>query len=323
MNVVNITTQLLCYSDPTLTDNPQLKTIDWTRRLFQIAASNPMSDAKSLYPGESFQIFDGTRANLLSPASVLSVSLLSSTANRYRVSVTSGPSGFRLPRSVSGVNNVTVQVNNNSIAVFDFSGATVASVVAGDVMRVSGQLMYDTGPFVFNSLNSGFWKVIAVNGTLVQAVRPSNEIFSAANESVSGASLQVVFYSSSGIQIGDKVSVNDTLSSVSRRVYEILDVTPTTFDFISGISIPEESGLSFVSDSLVFYTGAKKLVYIEVDQDSVVRFNDDGSDNNKVNPISAGNHSLIGYLHKFGDSYKITVINKSINTMNVKFFTCE
>lgn len=323
MNIINITTQLLAYSDSTLTDNPQLKTIDWTRRLFQISVSNPMSDSKTLYPGESFEIFDGTRPTLLSGSSQMSVDLLSTTTNRYRVKVTSGPSGFRTARSVSGINNVSVQVNNNAIAEFTFTGATLASVQSGDVMRVSGQLLFDTGPFVFNPLNSGLWKVIAISGTVVQAVRLTGEDFSAANESVTGASSQVSFYSSAGVQKGDKVSINDSFSTVSRRVYEILDVTPNFFDFVSGISLPEESGVSYSSDSLVFYSGAKKLVYLEVDQEAVVRFNDDGSDNNKITPVAAGNQSLIGYLHKFGDSYKITVINKSINSMNVKFFTCE
>jgi len=323
MNVINITTQLLAYSDPTLTDNPQLKSIDWTRRLFQIAVSNPMSDAKTLYPGESFQIFDGTRSTSLDGSSVLSVELLSNTSNRYRLKVTSGNSGFRTARLVFSINNVTVQINNNAIASFDFTAANISNVQVGDIMRISGQLMYDSGPFVFNPLNAGIWKVIGVNGTVVQAVRPTGESFSAANESVTGASSQVSFYSSSGVQVGDKVSVNDTLSTVSRRVYEILDVTADSFDFVSGISIPEESNLTYSPGSLVFYSGAKKLVYIEDDQDAVVRFNDDSSDNNKVTPISAGNQNLIGYLHKFGDSYKVTVINKSINTMNVKFFTCE
>lgn len=323
MNIINITTQLLAYSDSTLTDNPQLKTIDWTRRLFQISVSNPMSDSKTLYPNESLEIFDGTRPTALSVSSELSIELLSNTTNRYRVKVTSGPSGFRTARSVSGINNVVVQINNNAIAEFNFSGANLASVQAGDIMRVSGQLLYDSGPFVFNPLNSGLWKVIAVNGTLVQAVRQTGTDFSAANESVTGASSQVMFYSSSGVQVGDKVSINGSFSSVSRRVYEILDVTPDSFDFVSGISIPEETDVAYLTDSLVFYSGAKKLVYIEVDQEAVVRFNDDSSDNNKVTPIAAGNQSLIGYLHKFGDSYKVTVINKSINSMNVKFFTCE
>jgi hypothetical protein len=323
MNVINVTTQLLAYSDPTLTDNPQLKSIDWTRRLFQIAVSNPMSDAKTLYPGESFQIFDGTRTTTLDGTSVLEIKLLSNTANRYRIKVTSGNSGFRTGRLVFSINNVTVQINNNAIANFDFTGANISNVQVGDTMRISGQLMYDSGPFVFNPLNAGIWKVIGINGTVVQAVRPTGESFSAANESVTGASSQVSFYSSSGVQVGDKVSINDTFSTVSRRSYEVLDVTPDSFDFVSGISIPEESGLTYIPGSLVFYSDSKKLVYIEVDQDAVVRFNDDSSDNNKVTPISAGNQNLIGYLHKFGDSYKVTVINRSINTMNVKFFTCE
>lgn len=323
MNIINITTQLLAYSDPTLTDNPQLKTIDWTRRLFQVSISNPMSDSKTLYPGESFEIFDGTRSTLLNTSSDMSINLLSNSTNRYRLKVTSGPSGFRTARSVSGINNVSVQVNNNAIAEFTFTGASLASVQAGDIMRVSGQLLFDIGPFAFNPLNAGLWKVIAASNTVVQAVRLTGEDFSAVNETVTNASGQVLFYSSSGVQKGDKVSINDSFSTVSRRVYEILDVTPDSFDFVSGISLPEETGINYSADSLVFYSGAKKLVYLEVDQEAIVRFNDDSSDNNKITPVSAGNQSLVGFLHKFGDSYKITIINKSINSMNVKFFTCE
>jgi hypothetical protein len=323
MNILNLTTQLLAYSDPTLTDNPQLKTIDWTRRMFQISVSNPMSDSKTLFPGESFEIFDGTRSTSLSLASVFSLELLSNTQNRYRLKVTSGPSGFRTERVVTGLNNVSVTVNNNAIAIFNFSGADLTNVNPGDTMRISGQALFDSAPYLFNPLNSGLWKVISVSGTSVQAVRESGEDFSAVNENVSGVSSQVRFYSSTGVQKGDKVSINDSFSTVSRRVYEVLDVSPDSIDFVSGISIPEESNVSFSQDCLIFYSRAKKLVYIEVDQEAVVRFNDDQSDNNKVVPVSAGNQNLIGFLNKFGDSYKIKIVNKSINSLNLKFFTCE
>jgi hypothetical protein len=102
-----------------------------------------------------------------------------------------------------------------------------------------------------------------------------------------------------------------------------LDATPTTIDFVSATPLPLETLVAYVSGTITVFVSSKKLISIEVDQECVVRFNADASDNNRVTPIAAGNSSLVGFLSKWGDSYSCEIVNKSLNACNVKFFTAE
>jgi hypothetical protein len=103
----------------------------------------------------------------------------------------------------------------------------------------------------------------------------------------------------------------------------VRDVTPTTIDFVSTQPLPEENTLTYIPDTIVFYLNSKRIVYIEADQDIVVRFNSDTSDNNRVTPIIPGDACLLGYIHKCGNTYKCTIVNKSVNTVNVKHILAE
>ena len=324
MSILNIISQVLAYNDVVGdTDNPNQRAFDWTRKFNSLSLSRPKSDQVTLAPGESFEIFDGTRANPLDLTSVLSIALISAVNSLYRLSVTAGTSGFRAIRAVSGVDAVTVSVNNNAVAVFTFTAATLTGVTVGDTMRIKGAAMFDSAPFVFNPLNSGIWTIIGISGNVVSAVRPVGLSFSGANETVGGAAADVQFYSSAGIQVGDKVLIGGTFSPVSWRAYTVASVTPSAIDFVSAVALPDEAGLSYASGSLVFYTNLKKFIYLEADQDAVVRFNGDITDNNRITPISAGDPTLPGFLHKIGDTYSCTVVNKSVNSLNLLFFVGE
>lgn len=326
MNILNIITQLLSYADPCVTDNPQLRNIDWTRKISGVVIDKPESDVESLAPGESLTVFDGTRSTQLADTtSVLQIALAASGQSRYRVTVTSGPAGFRTARAVSGITGAMVTVNNNATASFAFSGATLTGVVVGDIMRISGLVLFDSGSFAFSPSNAGLWKVISVSGSTVQAVRLAGQSFNGVSETVATATNDVQFYSSAGVQVGDTVLVTGTFAEPTQRAYEVQDVTPTSFDIVSVLPLPLESGLAYTDGTITFYPSCKKLVYIEVDQEAVVRFNDDVSDNNRLVPVLVGTQQqgAPGFLHKYGDTYRIVVVNKSINTMQVRYFLAE
>jgi hypothetical protein len=325
MNLLNMTTQILAYSADISgqTDNPHMRNFDWERRFANIEIRNPKSFQSVVAPGESITLFDGTRSHSMTGSTVLTMALLDASKSIYRLSVTSGPSGFRTARSISGLTTCNVTINNNSVAVFDFAGATLTGVVPGDIMRIKGAATYDAGPYVFGSLNAGLWKIIGINGTAVSCVRFVGEQFIGGNESVTGISGDVQIYSSAGIQVGDKVSIDGSFSIVTQRVYTISAVTPTTIDFVSTISIPNESSVTYIPDSISFYTQAKKIVYVECDQDAVVRFDGETSNKTKINPIQPGSPCLVGYIHKWGSTFKCEVVNISVNPMNVIWITGE
>ncbi len=327
-NIANIITQILTYSDTVgTTDNPQLRNFDWNRRLSAISIDNPYHKELRVPPGQSTVLFDGQRTNDLDDSSVLEVENI--YGSTYKLFLVSGQSGnWRTARSITSLSDVNVTVNNDAVATFEFVGATLTGVQSGDVLRVAGDSTFDTAPFDFNSVNSGLWHVIGINGNKLQCVRPVDEPFSGIAESVTGTnSSQISVYSADGVQKGDKFELKNPFSAASHKVFEVKDVTPETIYFVSSIPIPEEQvnypdpGVD--GHALFVYTSAKKIFYLETDQEISVKFNDDNSDNVKVCPISAGDPDLVGYIHKFGPSYKVVVHNKSVNTAKILYFVAE
>lgn len=322
-HILNILNQYICYSDPSVTDNPHQRAFDHRRAMSTLAVKNPYSSSKVLSAGQSFKIMDNTIDHGFSAgATSLSLSLISASESKYRLTV-SGPASLKTLRAVSGIADCAVTVNNNAVVEFDFAGATLSSVQAGDILRVKGVVLHDTGACVFNPLNSGFWKVLAVSGTKVSCVRPAGDVDQAVAETVSTVDGDVEFFADDGVQKGNKLSISGTFSIVSQRVYEIQDVTPNYIDFVSTQPLPLESSVAYAADTIVIYSMVKRFLYIECDQECVVRFNNDAGDSNKLSPIAAGNSQLPAFLSKMGDSYVCEIVNKSINPCNIKFFTCE
>jgi hypothetical protein len=322
--ILNIINQLLCYGDPTVTDNPHMRAIDHRRRMESLPVKNPYQNNLVLKPGQSFKIFENSLTVGLDSTSVLDLTLASPSDSIYKLKIDSGSGTFKTQKSVTGLSSCNVTINNNALAVFDYSGADLSNVEVGDIMRISGLKTYSTLPsFAFNPLNSGNWTVIGVSGTKISAIRKVTSQFEGVTEFVADSSLDVIFYSDDLLSEGNKLSISGSFSPASFSVYEIKDVTPTELFIMSSMPIPEETSVSYLSDSMVFYTGTKKLIYIEADQECVIRF-DNGMDNsNKVSPVKAGDKTLPGYLHKWGNTYSCEIINKSITNCNIKYFTCE
>jgi hypothetical protein len=217
-----------------------------------------------------------------------------------------------------------VTVNNNALATFNFGSAVLSGVQVGDVLRVAGQLQNDTGPFAFNPLNAGLWTVVGISGSVVSCVRPVDQSFSGASETVASPGVSdIQIYSSSGVQEGSKLRISGTFSPVSQRTYVVQAVTPSTVDIMSANPLPNESVLSYVANSIVFYTSSKRFVYMEFDQDAVVRYNGDSGDNNVLNPVVAGDQSLVGFTSKWGETYQAVVVNKSINPLTLSYYLAE
>lgn len=322
--ILNFINQLLCYGDIGITDNPHQRAFDHRQRLESIAVKNPSGDARTLAPGESFSLVEATVSTGLGGGSTVEIKQVNSENSVYRLKVTAGPFAFRTPRSPTGLGGCVVTVNNSSVAVFDFTGATLTGVVVGDILRIAGANTYDTGPFSFNPINSGIWKIIGVNGTKVSVVREIGQAFQAVQETVTGpVTADVQIYADDVIRPGMKFQVSGTFSQVTQRTFEVQASSPYAIDFVSTVSIPEETGLTYVPGSIVFYTGVKRMIYIEVDQECSIRFNGQSDDGNRITPVKASDKMLRGSMAKWGDTYSCQVVNKSTNSCSMKFFTVE
>lgn len=323
-HILNLINQILCYSDGVVTDNPHQRAFDHRLRFEAIPAKNPSSDAKTLAPGESFSIFENEISTSLSGASTVAIDFVGQDKSVYRLSVSAGPSGFRTARSVTGVNTCNVTINNQAVAIFDFVGATLSAVQVGDIMRIKGDGTYDTGPHAFNPINSGFWKVIGVSGTKVYAIREIGKAFEAVQESIAASvAADVQFFADDGVRPGMKFQIRDTFSPVSQRTYEVQSSTPDTIDFVSTAAIPEEDNLTYVPGSIVVYTGVKRIIYVEADQECSVKFNGSTDESSRITPIKQNDRFLRGFMTKVGEAYSCTITNKSVVSCRIKFFTAE
>ncbi len=311
------------------TDLPLLQNLNWSRRLNGIPMNNPQSDTTKIPPGSSTVLFDGIRTTGLDTTSVLDLVLKTNQTSLYQIDITAGDGAFRTPRTISGLTTCTVTINNNVVATFNFTGATFTGVVPGDTLWIEGTYTNDFGVFSFNSLNSGTWQVLSISGSTIQAVRPPGVIFNGATEVVTIASpSEVQVFSAAGVQVGDMFEIQGAFSQASFRTYQVLQVTPTSVQFNSTLSLPVQSGVTYpdptiYGQALQFYTDGKRLFYLETDQNITVQVNGDPNQYNKVQPIFPGNKSKVGYFHTFGLTYAVTVNNTSVNVANITFFSAE
>jgi hypothetical protein len=325
--ILNIIDHLLCYGDREVTDNPHQRAIDSRLRIDAVAVKNPYGNAQDLAPGQSFSLFANVVPTALDGTSILSIDPVGPAVSVYRLTKSAGAGAFRTARAVSAITTCTVAINNNSLATFTFPGATVSAVQVGDIMRINGQLSYDTPPFAFNPINSGLWKVIGVMGNVVSAVRPVGTSFAAVAETPSNpVTNDVQFFADDGVRPGMKFQVTGTFSAVTQRVFEVQASTPTTIDFVSTQPIPQEDSLTYVPGTITVYTSVKKLVHIEVDQPVAVQFNGATDTTNQITPLDIGPENcrcMKGFMTKTGQAYSCTVVNLSINTCKLSFFTVE
>lgn len=321
--IVNIINQILCYFDSTVTDNPHQRAIDHRRRMEALPVKNPYQNNLALKPNQSFKIFENSISVGLNNTSVFDLKVASSTDSIYSLKIKSGAGLFKTQRSVSGLGACSVSINNNAMAIFDFSGANLSSIQIGDIMRISGQKTYAAAPYAFNPLNSGNWVVIGISGTKISAIRKEASLFEGIVENIPNSSSDVIFFADDKISEGNKISISGAFSAASYGVFEVKDVSPNEIFLMSSLPLPEEVDISYTDGAIIFYTSTKKLIYIEVDQEVVIRFDGATDNTNKVSPVKAGDKFLPGYLHKWGDTYSCEIINKSVSSCNIKYFTCE
>lgn len=325
MSNLNFITRLLCYNDAFTTDNPNLRVVDWTRQVSNIAVCNPKSDSYSIPAMGSLTVFNGSRTLGLTPtSSLITLSYLSPSNSIYKLSCTDP--AFGTPYATSGVTGCNVTINNNSVASFDFGSADLTAVPVGAYMRINGAANYDTAPYAFSSLNAGYWVIIAITGSVLQCIRPSGQNFVATAENPSSVASDVQFFAqptSSTVNPDDTFAISGTLSLASFGNYAVLEATPYFITFVSAQPLPTQSSVPYVASTFNVYSSAKNYVYLECDQNAAVQANADTSSNSVVNPIAVGDPSQPGVYFKIGKTYSLVIKNLSLTTLNVKAFFAE
>lgn len=313
MSKLNILTSIFSYEDDNPTNNPSKAMVRWTTDLQGIEIKEPKSETVKLAPNQIKSIFSGMATLSDDISTTYDITLKPSTTNTYVIMHNGGTAPeFRTFRAIASDATTEVDVTKNGpLITFEAVAGTLwdlSSVLAGDEVRIGG---------VFNLANQGKFKVLSKTPTSF-TVENSNGAAEAGIQLGIAFSSQVKIYSSSGVQIGDKVDIQSDFSSVSFGTYEITDVSFEYIEVFSPKALPEEIG---VQTNLNIYTNQKKFLYIESDKKISIKIN--GVVSNKIEPIQFGTKQKPGIFLNTGSVYSLEIENKSIDTATVFFVTAE
>lgn len=328
---MNLLSQTVAYGDSAQSNNPALKFVDWTRQLLNVPVKNPKCEAFSVDPLSTLSVFSGVRSTTIDGTApfTLSLSSVPGSSNLYRM--TWGGSGtnpsLRTKRTlVLGSTTVTVTVNGNSTVTFaDSVAGKFVNVVVGDVLFVPGTTTGDTaGPF--NALNEGEWTVLSKDGAnqILTLARPTGKSFEGYGEVVAVASdPQVIAYTSTGVQVGDKVTISDGFTAPVTSTFEVASVRPSYFEFYATQALPVDVTASPTVAGMIFYTKGKRYMQVDADQECLVLVNGDSGSTQRLSPWAAGDPSQMGSYSKSGPAWSLSVQNLSTNVMSIVVVSIE
>jgi hypothetical protein len=302
--------------------NPRLRYVDWMRSLSIQDAANPRSDAYSLASGETRNLFNGQRSLTVAGNTVFSLSLVPNETINYRIRHTSGTApGFRSIPAFSVVGfSVNWTVNADQTVTAVASGGSFVGISAGDTLWIPGSEEGVTSPFLL--ANQGFWLVMSVSA-LQLILRRTGDFNGITQAGVSiTASDQIRAFSSTGVQIGDKIELLSGWASANLGTYVIVNVTSHYIDIQSTAKpLAAEASVSPNGVGQTIYTSGKRVVYLESDQEIVVRANGDAGSLYKVAPWIAGEDP--GQFLLTGAIWSLTVVNAGQQSANIVVISVE
>ena len=319
MNKLNLLVHLNGYQDTNASNNPSQNFFKWQRDLQGINIDEPTSKSITLPAGQTTSLFSGSVDTDADGTTTWNIALKSGTSQTYVISKASGTSpAFRVARAPGADATTQVTITKNAgLLTFASTGGTalnliVGGVVVGDDVRIGS---------AFNVVNRGKFKVLARTATSFTIENPAGQAEGPITLGV-GFADQLSIFSSSGVQVGDKVDLVAGFSSVSFGTYEITDVSPDYIEIFSLEALPTESGVSNSPAAFIIYRDAKSFVYIEADQKLEIKI--DGSTTpNSLEPMRAGTASVPGVFMSSASMKSLEVTNTSMETATIFFVTAE
>lgn len=304
--------------------NPRQKFVDWSRDISAVEVENPQSITKFLTPNTVETIFDGSRTLATDNLSTFDLYLVPNTIDRYRIKWVSGTNPvFRTDRSINlSGSTIDVIVYGNKTATFTISAGSFSGVQVGDTVWIPDT--DEVGSQPFHAGNRGFWLVLAMT-TSVLTVERLTEDFDAQAETNVAITLAGQFqaFSSDSVQVGDKVDIGGGFVAANRRTLPIMAVTSTFIEVESAVALIPESTVAPGAANFIVRTAGKRLVYLECDQELVVRVNGDTGSFQKVSPFVPGDARSPGHYSRAGSTWKLQVLNTSPRVSSVFIISME
>lgn len=320
MSKFSFSVYLNAYSDPNASNNPAQNNFKWSRDVSGLIVNNPVDLAASVAPGETRDLFLGSRTLAQDNTTQYSIALKPLSTNTYVLSWEGGAApNFRAPRAIGAdaTTELTAQTNG-PIVTFSSTAGTLLDMSTsqvGDQVTIGSQ---------FNTLNQGSFKIIAKTADSFTIENPS-----AVNEVVTlGASFaELEVCSAAGVQINDTLKITGGFSLVTQGSYKVTAVRANDLEFYFSDLLPQEGPIT--TDAIAIYSNAKNLVYIEASSPLDVIVN--GVNVGKIEPFfinSQNSPSLPGQLVPGvfmlrSTIYSLSVTNNGTDSSNIFFAAVE
>lgn len=320
---LNIQVNAIAFADNQQSNNPMIRHFDLTYKLYGTPANHPDQKMYSVPAGTTQTVYDGTRANSMDGTTQFDVSKPYADKDVYRFTWdgTGTAPAFRTDRvsTIDGTTQFSLTVNGPVATMTATVGPfDTTNIQIGDVLN----MLAGAG---MSATNQGRFIIIAKTSTSI-----SFKNINAAAESftVADANLLLIYSnggSSNQVQIGDKVYINAGFSIATQGTYDIVEITPKWFEIAVGAQngIPLENNIVPGVSGIVFYKEAKKFALIAAVQKVSVRFNNDTSDNNIIEPVETSNPERPGLLVKNGPFYKLVIANNGLESVDIIVATVE
>jgi len=268
-------------------------------------------------------LFDASRPTTIDNTTAFDVTYLND--GRYRFAWTGGSNPTLATEQVMtfGATDMTVTVaNNHIVTITAASGTPFTQLTPGGVLYINGAL--DVAVPKFSALNTGYWSIVAVTGTVLTLVRPSGTDFQGAPETVIGATAanDMFAYVPSVVQVGDKMRIVSRFSIDARQTYTVQEVTSKWVKVSSTTPIPNETNVVLNTTAMTFYT-AKRFTRVEVNQRANVYYNGANDNAQELDPWVAGDSANMAWQERVGPVWKLSVYNLSQVPMNINVFAAE
>lgn len=313
MSKFNLLVHVQAYEDSTPSNNPSRNYVKWLRELQGISGDKPQSLEFSLAPGESSNLFSGTRSLSHDGTTQYSIALKSGTSNTYILSSPAGQApNFRAPRTTGANNTTQITVTQNGSALsFEATGGTLPNFAGGGV--VVGDTVYIQGGFASN--NKGYFTVLSVTATKFVV---KNESGQAEGPITLTAASDIQIFSASGVQAGDKLMISGGFSPVSRSTYEVTQVRANELEFYSSETLPAET---VTTTSINIYYASRQFVYLEASDKLDLTIN--GIPAGKVEPFIEASGKKPGVFMIKSTMWSMSVQNNGLQSVVVYVTSIE
>jgi len=313
MSKMNVLVSISAYSDVNPTNHPSKNICRWISDLQGIDIAEPVSSSVALAAGQTLSLFSGEVVISDDNTTTYNLSLKSGTSNTYILQHNSGTAPiFRVAR-VSGADATTevTITKNGPLLTFSSTAGTaldLTTTLINDEVRIGS---------LFNISNQGKFKVLSKTAT---SFTIENSFGQAEGPIVLGAGFatQIAIQSANGVQVGEKVKIAASFSSVSFGSYEITDVDSKYLELYSLKALPSETN---IFSNLQIFNNSKQFLFIESDKKVSIEI--DGGAGGSIEPFTLGTTLKSGMFLRHSAMYSASITNESSDTATVYYMSAE